>query len=421
MFFGSILIHTASFNPAHLSHHLIIKIHLIMRQFISTIYLLLCVLIVQTNAQVTIDQGNFPRPVGFTDTLVECAVVVVPVPSEGANKTWDYSFLATSFVGTTVFTDATASTAFPGALNSFQDDMSFQGMNIPSITYRGLDSIGWYALGRRTTDISYSLLGVTGSSNDTLRFVGGDFPHTGRINWLEFPTTYPNQWTNTQVEDVHFELTVSSFGLNKTPGVRRNRTTNDRTVVGYGTLKIPRDDASTTIPMDVLMVKVVSTRQDSFFLGGAPAPPALIQAFGVVQGGTTTNTYYLFYKPGFGKPILNLALSSTTGVVNGASYRRRADAGSVNTNYVALMPVQAFPNPISAGGMLNIQAENTSDFENIQFIDLNGRMVSSKQILSNSNNQIQTQIPSSLSHGMYFYTIQNKEGATVGNGKLLVK
>jgi len=71
--------------------------------------------------------------------------------------------------------------------------------------------------------------------------------------------------------------------------------------------------------------------------------------------------------------------------------------------------------------MLTLQAESISEFETIQFLDVNGRVIETKTISANSDNQIQVQIPASLSHGLYFYTIQNKEGTTVGNGKVLVK
>lgn len=391
-----------------------------MRQIISTIYLLLGVCIIHTSAQVTITQADFPRPAGFTDIQIEAIINGAVLPTEGANQTWDYSALATSSVNVTDYFDATSSTTFAGALNYYSDDLFFQGMTIPSVNYRGIDATGWYDVGRTNTDITYPLTAVTGSSADSLRFVGGDYPYEGRVNYLEFPVTYPNQWTSTFKENVPFELSVAAFGLNKTPGVRVNKTTHVREVVGFGTLVTPLSDTSSTAPMDVLLIKVVSTRADSFFLGGAPAPAALITAFQVSQGGATTNTYYLFYKPGFGYPIMNIGVSSSTGQPESINYRRGA-AGAVSTKNVVLAPVRAFPNPISSGGMLTLQAESTADFETIQFMDMNGRVIETKTIRANSDNQVQVQIPSNLSNGLYFYTIQNKEGSLIGNGKFLVK
>lgn len=390
-----------------------------MRQIISTIYLFLCVCIVTTSAQVTITQADFPRPAGFADVQIEAIINGVVLPTEGANQTWDYSTLITNSVNVTDYFDATSSTTFAGALNYNSDALTFQGMVIPSYNYRGIDATGWYDVGRTNTDITYPLTAVTLSSADSLRFVGGDYPYEGRVNYLEFPVTYPNQWTSTFKENVPFELSVAAFGLNKTPGVRVNKTTHVREVVGFGTLVTPLNDTSSTAPMDVLLIKVVATRADSFFLGGAPAPAALITAFQVVQGGTTTSTYYLFYKPGFGYPIMNIGVSST-GQPESVSYRRGA-AGAVSIKNVALTPVRAFPNPITSGGMLTLQAESTSDFEIIQFMDMNGRIIETKAITANSDNQIQVQIPSNLSNGLYFYTIQKKDGSLIGNGKFLVK
>lgn len=390
-----------------------------MRQIISTIYLLLCVSIVTTSAQVTITQATFPRPVGFSDTVVTALTTGMAIPTEGANQTWDYSALATGTVSVTEQVDATSSTAFAGALNYYSDDLTFQGMVIPSLNYRGIDATGWYNIGRTNTDITYPLASITGSAVDSLRFIGGDYLYQGRINWLEFPVTYPNQWTGTFKEDVPFELTVGAFGLNKTPGSRLNTTTQIREVVGFGTLVVPKDDATTTAPMDVLLIKVVATRADSFFLAGLPAPGALTSAFQVTQGQSSTNTYYLFYKPGLGYPIMNLGVTST-GDVDYINYRRGA-SGAVSTKNVALTPVRAFPNPIASGGVMTLQAESTSDFEIIQFMDMNGRVIETKVIRANSDNEIQVQTPSNLSNGLYFYTIQKKDGSLIGNGKFLVK
>jgi hypothetical protein len=390
-----------------------------MRQIISTIYLLLCVCIVTTSAQVTITQATFPRTAGFVDTVIIPLTTGVAIPTEGANQTWDYSALTTDFVEEIEYFDATSSTTFAGALNYHSDDLTFQGMVIPSLNYRKIDATGWYDIGRTNTDITYPLASITGNTVDSLRFVGGDYPYQGRINWLEFPVTYPNQWTGTFKEDVPLELTVGAFGLNKTPGSRLNTTTHVREVVGFGTLVVPKDDATTTAPMDVLLIKVVATRADSFFLAGLPAPGAITSAFQVTQGQSSTNTYYLFYKPGFGSPIMSLGLTST-GNVDYIAYRR-GGAGAVSTNNVALTPVRAFPNPIASGGVMTLQAESTSDFEIIQFMDMNGRVIETKAIRANSDNEIQVQTPSNLPNGLYLYTIQKKDGSLIGNGKFLVK
>jgi len=305
-----------------------------MKQIISTIYLLLCVFIVQTTAQVTITQATFPRPVTVSDTVVICSTTGVAIPTEGASQTWDYSSLVTSSVEVHDYIDATSSTTFVGALNYKSDDLTFQGMVIPSFKYQAIDATGWYNIGRTNVDVTYPLATITGGATDSLNFLGGDYPYDGRINFLEFPVAYQNQWTGTQKEDVPFKLTVGAFGLNETPGSRLRTITHTREVVGFGTLVVPRDDNSSTIAMDVLLIKVNSTEVDSFFLAGQPAPQALISAFGVTQGGTVTNTFYLFYKPGFGHPIMNVGMEA--GQIDAVGYRRRSDAGSVNTQNVAL-------------------------------------------------------------------------------------
>ncbi|MDV7400435.1 hypothetical protein RZS08_53970, partial [Arthrospira platensis SPKY1] len=108
---------------------------------------------------------------------------------------------------------------------------------------------------------------------------------------------------------VNFNLTVSSFGLNNSPGQFVQYLEKKDSVVGSGDLIIPTLNGA-SIPYPILLVKSQTNVIDSVFLGGAPAPAALLMAFGLTQGSSYTDNYYYFYSPNFERPLMQLSMNS---------------------------------------------------------------------------------------------------------------
>src|SRR5690606_38704120 len=121
-------------------------------------------------------------------------------------------------------------------------------------------------------------------TDDSIRFVGGVTPFDGRINTIQFPMTYQDQWTQSFDRVVDFELNIASYGMVDAPGFLRETTTENREVVGYGELTIPQPNGSPSLPMVVLLLKVNRITLDSFFVAGQPAPAPMLAAFGLIQG-----------------------------------------------------------------------------------------------------------------------------------------
>jgi hypothetical protein len=162
--------------------------------------------------------------------------------------------------------DASGNANFPGALNYRESDLIFQVFPIRSFRYEGVDSEGYYEVGRTIGEVSYSITAIGGSPNDTLRFPGNNIVFEGRLNSVKFPLNYEDEWIESRIERTPFELTVQAFGLNKMPGERQRTLTHQRRVAGHGKLILPKPDGSPTAEMDVLMIRVVRHSIDSIFL-----------------------------------------------------------------------------------------------------------------------------------------------------------
>ncbi|MGB0931148.1 MAG: hypothetical protein ACPGVB_10250 [Chitinophagales bacterium] len=268
---------------------------------------------VPSQPTVVITKDNFPRGGSFTDIGYFVETDILDAPTEGTGQVWDYSFLTPDSLVTQVYTDASNDPNFSGVLNYISGNILFNGFPISRNQYEAIDEEGWYHKGRTTEEVSYSVTAISGGADDLLRFPDRVVPYGGRLNKLQFPVTYESDWTQNQIENTEFELTVAAFGLNAVPGVNVKTITERREVVGEGKLIIPSEDGSPSLPMDALLLKVDMTGIDSVFLGGAPAPAPLLAAFGVTQGNiSVADTRYIFYMPGFGSNVLNVNPASGT-------------------------------------------------------------------------------------------------------------
>lgn len=376
---------------------------------------------ITAHTQVTIDQNNFPRLAGFIDNFVTDRSFET-LPSEGPNQIWDYSGLQREDTSSTAFVDATGDTILSEALNYRESFLFLQNLPIHRLAYDGIDENGFYQVGSAISEVHFSISTVSGGANDTMRAVGKKATFEGRIDFLQFPVTYEKQWTGSNMERIDFELTVGAFGLNKMPSHLKREETQTRTVVGYGKLIIPQTDGTPAAPVEVLLLKVEESYVDSFFVGGAPAPLALLDAFGFTQGmGIIAPTSrYVFYGAGFTSPLL--AIDFTSGNENViTTYRPQLVTGQTTSiqaiNWTSL---KSYPNPVQAGNILNIQTKKSASEGNLLLSDISGRIVRKIPFTATSNNQFSIQIPPTTDQGLYIYQVYDHKGQAIGRGKLQV-
>ncbi len=325
-----------------------------MRQLtIKTVFfLLLCTGMSLLNAQVTIKKSNFPVQPG-TDIYYSKSNTDIATPSEGPNQVWDYSGIPLGTQFSSQNEDATNDPDIPNASIRVLGNLNFQGFKIPNYVYQSLDETGYKQVGLKSLDTTFPIDSITGGPNDVLRFPPIARPHEGGTgDLLRFPASYKDKWTDTYIAYTDFELTVGLFGLDQQPGVDKQYLTHTSEVVGYGELIIPLEDGTPSDPVEVLLIKSTTTRIDSFFLGGFPAPDALIGAFGTTQGAVTDlGVDYSFYTPDFPEVVLFISQDryiyrprgtqpQANLTITKANYPRRGDA--IHTTHVS-NPVVAAP------------------------------------------------------------------------------
>ncbi len=371
-------------------------------------------------AQVVIDQSNFTRTAGFVDAGFQASATGVVAPSHGDNQTWDYSGLVNANPFSTVWTDASGNTDFPAALNYRDQQLSFQGFPISAHLYEAVDADGWYDLGRVLEAASYSITTISGGANDVLEFPAQVQEYEGRLNLLDFPVEFEKTWTQSYTEHTQFNLTVAAFGLNSAPGEAQRIHTQTRTVVGQGQLIIPDANGNPSGPLDALLIRIERSAVDSTFLGGAPAPPALMSAFGLTQGNTVTEDYYTFYVENFHNTVLNINLNAQGGV---STVFYRPTAAELSTSVADLGRVDAirtYPNPIVAGETLTTALGNRNAVT-VEMVDMTGRIVASSSINEVNVGQARINLPASLTSGIYSVIVRGTDAAPMSVSKVVVR
>lgn len=365
-------------------------------------------------AQITITQADYPTFLGKDPFTVDLNInMSIKLPEEGPDKTYNYSALQTSTSEEATYFDATNVEAFPEASYYSRGELTVAGFNFRVKEYSAITTDGHFEVGRTQMDSSHSLLMVTGDAADEMHFPTADLIYPSHKSFLKFPAKYQDSWAETQVEITKFNLTVAAFALNNTPGeVRRTRITT-REVVGYGKLTLPGKDQKPSKEIDVLLLKYFETRIDSVFLGGAPAPPALLSAFQFTQGSTSTFRAYIFETNGFGLQPLFINYDERNNVES-ATYRRRT-ADVVNSISSAEHNLEVYPNQLRGGQLITVDLGQNETLENFRLVSMQGTEI---PMVKMNNNQFL--IPTGTKPGLYIYEARNTSATKVAVGKIIV-
>jgi hypothetical protein len=382
----------------------------------SHLLFLICLLFSLSGmAQVGITAVDFPRAAGFTDSVYLANAGAFVAPTEGPDQTWDYSGLTAGALNLRDFTDVRTDTNILGAYNSREFDLSFQGFPIASTSYEGLDEEGWFEVGRTITEVAHSITPITGGPNDTLRILGANEIFDGRINKVKFPMAFGDEWEGSETRREAFLLSVAAFGLNRTPGYRQGTSTEERSIVGHGMLTLPTVDGENLQPVRCLLTKVKRSIVDSTFLGGAPAPPALMAAFGLTQGGITTDSFYVFYTPGLGAPFFSWGTLDNTVAFFRVQPGRQPATGTRNQ---VLGISTVYPNPVASGQQITFRAEQTVTAGEVVLLNALGHQIS--QTAFAAGLEFKLDVPAHCPAGIYYYQVRNQANGITHAGKLLV-
>lgn len=143
---------------------------------------------------------------------------------------------------------------------------------------------------------TFPLTALSGGANDVLTIPAQTIAYSSPRTLIQYPATYGSVWKSDVRYVATSNLTVEAYGLNKVPlSLVKNLSSVD-SVVAWGKANIPFKGGKVSKQYDVLIMKKTTIRQDSFYLGGQPAPVPLMTAFGITQGSRDTAYRYIAYR-----------------------------------------------------------------------------------------------------------------------------
>jgi hypothetical protein len=245
-------------------------------------------------AQIILTQSNTNFTPGPTIAL-EADTTGFVIPSVGVNRQWNYSNLTKTGVDnrtmivpsnvnfpTATYVDTNVSTVFiPGWYYYYDPYLE----NAPD----GVKYLGYVVKNQR-----YGIQ-MTGNPKDSCIFPEQFLVYGNPNMFMPFPSTMSSSWHLDHRNVLNFQLTIASYGLNKTSCQKVTHIVGVDTVVSWGKMRIPTN-LGPSLAYDVLLVKRMISFTDSFYMAGTPAPAGLLNAFGVAQGQRSSSGRYLFWR-----------------------------------------------------------------------------------------------------------------------------
>ena len=273
------------------------------------------------NAQITLTYTNYLVPPAEDHFLQGADPAGVALPSLGTDQAWDYSNLVSNDAYNNSYLSVPpANPAFAGARTQSDFIGYIAGIPILQTRYDADDITSFRRMGESLTRQAFSIGAITGSSTDSLVILEQDVPDEGTFTYVPYPCTYQTSWSSTVRVPVNYELSIAAFGLDHVPGQFVQLEQQSREVVGSGKLRIPLG-SGTSDNISVLLFKTTYINIDSVYLGGAPADPLLLAAFGITQGGLFGTEYaYEFRRKGIEENLLYMNLDETFTAINFLNY-----------------------------------------------------------------------------------------------------
>ena len=349
-------------------------------------------------------------------------------PTKGVNQTWDYSAQRDSlpelyyFGPITVPVTTPRPAAFAGATLQGEYSNSFQAFIIPARTYYQSNSTGYGEMGDSTSFVRFSLGAVSGSATDSLTFPAEVHAYATPFRYYRFPMTMSTSWAATNRITTNFLLKVGAFGLNNTPGQNiRNRTSHD-TIVGWGTLKLRNPTTGGVLNFNVLLDVNTQIFKDSFFLGGAPAPPAILGAFGLTQGQNDTLITYKFIGAGFKGVHLAIETNNRETQIS-RMFRAILPSQNLPTdlkNGSVEVATSVFPNPTTEGVTFEFDKKSEGTWRVFIYNEA-GQIIKNENVgASVGKTQHTVKFEQNLANGLYFYQIIDNNSLIRNTGKVLL-
>jgi hypothetical protein len=348
------------------------------------------------SAQITLNSANAPTVAicQQNDTMQRLKMTgTVPSFAGAANAIWDMTVMADS---TTFYTDNEpfSGSAFPSATFTLPGGYPFSSLFYLVDVMFGITPTGIVNFGEHVDRQSLSLAGVSGATTDTLTFLQQDIPYTSNPKDLKYPCTMGTTWTEVFSYVTNFELTIMAYGLDHTPGERRSHLTRTYNVIGWGKMRVNTPSGPSAY-MDVLEIEISHLVVDSFYLGGAPAPDALLSAFGTTQGHVSENNYRRFFRAGEFKELARVTYSDNTysEVLGVFVHKQRLSMPVTGIADNVMERILVYPNPVT-GTSFKVGMENVGKDATYRICNVMGQEVANGAVAANGTVSISERIPS---------------------------
>ncbi len=386
----------------------------------------LCFLMVALNlaAQITIERDDFILSPNDTVLFwVEEDPSLIEFPTAGIDQVWDYRNLAfdpnSNF--RYLFTAGTSpelpdanivgSSRIPTSLDGVFFDVAFQAV---------VDEQGYRTIGRIDEAEKVSLAAMTGGPTDSINFVRTVNEYASPVWDSQFPLRYEDEILGDLELRNNFLLSVAAFGLNNVPGSAAVLTAMERKTTGWGKLLVTNPVDGQEIELDVLLVEDVSTLRDTFTLAGAPAPDALLQAFGLAQGRERERREYFFWAKDYRTAVLRFYLSPeglesvelNKNIRQVISSTRQVDAPEVS--------LQVAPNPSSDYCSVVFDKPETGVWT-LRLFNALGQAVKTQRLVEGRGMMNQNLELSHLPAGIFHLVLMDESGAIRGREKISIR
>lgn len=215
------------------------------------------------------------------------------------------------------------------------------------------------------------------------------------------------------------KLTLNDYGIIRTDFEKRSREVRVDSVVGWGDVITPVGTGA-SVPYNCLLVNRYTTVSDSFYLGGSPAPAALLQAFGLAQNQKMENTRRLFWRSNEIFPQLQFIYSSNN-FTNPTGFTwnlHGQQAVATETRTDANTILHAFPNP-STGEQLQIVPSKQEPMH-LSITNIVGSVVAEFNLPA-GNSTLTIPLTQIRSKGVYIINVEYTTTKTHEQTKLIVQ
>lgn len=364
---------------------------------------------VLTQAQITLNYANAPTDAQcqIPDTFNRVKMNTLPDVSPKANANWDLTTATDSNIYTYNYNKPASSSAFPTATFIIpRQYIVTPGLRYDFDAMCDINTNGIAYLGEHIDRQALSLFALTGDAADSLVFVTQNITYNMPEYDVKYPCTMGTKWTDDISFSTSFLLTVTSASLNNTPGQRKTRRTTNFEVTGWGKMRVNDRNGNPTGYTDVLAIKRIETVSDSFFLGGMPAPPSLLSAFGLTQGQQITTYDRKYYRVGEYRGLLEIeyedaAFTKPLEIITHNQRLKPTSVGNINKEQISI-----YPNPVT-NGSFTVKVEGTHKDLNYQLLNITGQQVAAGSMTANGNIALQQNLPA----GTYIIKLTTADGA----------